>query len=784
MTPEAGEQLRRLPQELRDARQWCVAGPDRSPYVVSGGSVQHASIHKPEQWKSFEEAVADAMLLEGAGVGFMLTYGDPWACVDLDVVNEHTQRRKNQPVDPSKWTSAETIEGYKRVIETFDTYTEISSSGWGIHIWARGAIGLGARREGVEIYSQERFIVCTGNALAPVKPIMDRQEQLDAAVDDIRSKGSDIRVELEELEQDDSDMEIWEKASTAANAEKFNQLWAGKWQGEYPSQSEADLALMSMLAYYSKSNEQCRRLFRLSELGKRDKAVKNNRYLNFTLEVIRGRQRREAIAGEHSRKLAEELVRELTSGSTRADVSAAQIAATQAAKPAVEESTIDWPPGMAGAIADFIYRSSPRPVKEVSIVATIGLLAGICGKTYNIPQSGLNMYCILVARSGVGKEAMHSGLGLIMAELRNSLPAAQRFVDFTDYASGPALRKACAGNPSFVNVAGEWGKRLRKLALEDKADGPMATLRTAMTDLYQKSGASSLVGGLGYSDKDKNVGTVAGVAYSMIGETTPGTFYDSLTPSMMEDGFMSRFTVIDYNGERPPMNHSPEMKMHPALAQALHGLCAHSLTLLSRFANQQVGADYEAAELLHNFDKDCDTEINSAGDDESTRQMWNRAHLKTLRLAALLAVADDWLNPVIKRQHAEWALAVVKHDIEIMQRKIKSGDIGSDDTTRERKMISVIRQYMQEGAKSESYGSPAGLHTAGIVTHRYLTIRLSQIHAFKDKNKGASAMIAQTIRTLVDNGYISPVDKNWLMEKHSYAGVAFRVITLPNHSVR
>lgn len=777
MTPEQAAQARRLPEELRAVRQWTIAGPDRAPYVVSGGQVINASLHKREQWMDFESALQHACMLEGAGIGFMITQEDPWACIDLDVVNAETQRKKGKPHDPLQWTSEAELSRYNRIIQQFDSYTEVSSGGFGVHIWVKGFIGAGARRQGVEVYSQERFIVCTGCTLGE-KPIANRQELLDLLVEEIRAAGSDIRTNLEEIEPEDSDMEVFEKASTAGNADKFLALCEGKWRElGFPSQSEADLALMSMFCFYSKSNEQCRTLFRCTALGQREKATKNDRYLNYTLEIIRGRQRREALVDDSARTLAASLVRELTGGSTQADVQAAKLAVAAKREPETEGS-LPWPPGMAGALAQFIYSSAPRPVKEVSIVGALGFLAGVCGKAYSIPQSGLNVYIILVARSGIGKEAMHSGLALILKELQQSVPTATRFVDFTDYASGPALKKACALNQSFVNVSGEWGRKLKRLAGEDRSDGPMATLRTAMTDLYQKSGPASLVGGVGYSDKDKNVATVQGVSYSMIGETTPGTFYDALTDSMMEDGFLSRFTVVDYNGERPALNMNADKRMNPALAQALHGLCAQALNLLSRFATEEVKYSPEAAAILNSFDVECDGEINST-QDETKRQMWNRAHLKVCRFAALLAVADNWLAPVVTKEHAEWALMLVRRDIHIMDVRIKSGEVGNDDVSRERKMVAVLHEFIQEGARSDAYGVPESLIKARIVPSRFLQIRLGRITCFRNTRSGASKSIDETIKNLQSNGYLAEVDRTYLADKHDYHGKAYRIVALP-----
>lgn len=776
MTDPVNDRYGRLPQELKEVPQWCIAGPDKAPYVATAQDVSHASIHKREHWRDFPTTLHNMQATGAPYCGIMLTYEDPWTCIDLDVCNSETQRLKGEQYDPSKWTTAEALEGFNGIVAAFDSYTEVSALGWGLHIWVRGRIGAGAKHKGVEIYSQERFIICTGNVYID-KPIAERQELLDTLVADLRkSQGYNGPGILVDIEDEYNDTEIFDRATGAGNKQKFDLLCEGKWKGDYPSQSEADLALMSMFAFYSKSNEQCRRLFRCTELGRREKANKNDRYLNYTLEVIRGRQAREAIIDKDGIAMAQAYAKSLQ-GTSYSDVAAAKIASNNV--PEEVEGTVSWPPGVTGALASFVYSSAPRPVKEVAIVAALGFLAGVCGKAFNIPQSGLNVYIILVARSGVGKETMHSGLSLVCEELRQTIPTAQRFVDFSDFASGPALQKACAINPSFVNVAGEWGRKLRRIADDIRADGPMATLRTQMTNLYQKSAQGSMTGGITYSNKEQNIGSVTGVAYSMIGESTPGTFYESLTPSMMEDGFLSRFTIIEYTGERPELNMVPERKMSPMLAQALHGLCAQALTNINKFHSELVQQDENAFEILRNFDKECDKRINSSND-ESIRQMWNRAHLKVLRIAALLAVADNWIQPVVTQQHAEWALEVIRRDIRIMGGKLEAGEIGNDDESRERKMITVIRKYLAEGATSESYGVPAALNKVSIVPKRFIQMRLSRTAQFLNTREGPSKAIDNTLKLLMDNGYLQEMEKAHMVEKHSYHGRAFRILTLPS----
>lgn len=799
-----------IPAELRERPQWLLAGPNEAgelkvPLTVTmSGSLAAGSHSDPGCWLDFHYASQCAAEF-GYGLGYCLHQDDPYTCVDFDVKNAN-----NLPGDPSKWTPPERIEQMRMLVQDLNSYTELSQSQQGVHVWVRGKIGEGLKRHGVEIYSQTRFIACTGMVVAAL-PIEDRQEEITLLASTMRAAAEASRSSgLQEGEEEISDDELMARAWHADNSQKFQRLWRGEWQDMgYPSQSEADLSLMSMLTFYSRNNEQCRRLFRHSALGNREKALANDRYLNYTLRLIRGRQAREDAALEavnlQSMKLVHQMreeaggndVRQLNDAERAAAMAyAAQLqgqpAATAAPAPAaaptppptppappVPTGGLPWPPGRMGQLAQFIYDSAPRPVKEVAIVAALGWYAGVCGKAFVIPGSGLNLYIILVARSGVGKEAMHSGLAALTHRLRQGIPIAGNFVDFSDFASGPALSKACAANASFVNVAGEWGRKLKRLASMD-TDGPMQSLRTTMTNLYQKSGPVSIVGGITYSSKDNNVASISGVSFSMIGETTPATLYASLTESMMEDGFLSRFCIVEYDGDRPPANPNPLQVPDNDLTSWCQELCAQALTLIGNHKNCPVQRDTEAAFLMDEFDRECDSQINSSTD-ESWRQMWNRAHLKMCRVAALLAVADDFRNPCVRKIHVEWALDLVRRDIALMRKRMEAGDVGQGDNSRERKLLHVIHEFISQPVPA-SYNVPAAMSRDGVVPRKYLQMRVYSLAAFSGHHYGAKRALDESIASLIDSGYIVEMDKAKAAEAYTFQGRCFRVVNLPKFS--
>jgi hypothetical protein len=449
-------------------------------------------------------------------------------------------------------------------------------------------------------------------------------------------------------------------------------------------------------------------------------------------------------------------------------------------KPAVQQAALELPPGNAGRIARWLLDAALLPVREIAVVTTLGALAGLCGRAWTTPapHTGLNINLILVARSATGKEMLHEGAGKLLAALRQKVPGVAHLINFDDYASGPALAKHCAVEPRcFVNFSSEFGRRLKRMA--NPKDAPMAELRTTVTKLYSKSGPSSFVGDLVYSKERHSI--AGAVAFSIVGETTPGTLRSAMTQDMMEDGFLSRFGWVEYTGERPDENECVAAHSAPPawLVDGLAPIAVQALTLLANNRPQEVAQDEAASDVLAGFKVRCNIGIKRADDNEAHRQIWSRAHLKAIKYASLLAVADNHTNPVATLAHAEWAIALVERDAALFENSLSSGDVGSDTAAQERKLVHILKEYLLSPPPT-SYRVPAAMQRDGMVPRKYMQMRTSDVAAFKAHPLGSTKALEDAVRSLCDSGWLVEVDKNKAGETYGFQGRCYRIVDLPD----
>lgn len=148
-----------IPDELKTLDHWVVFAvePGRNgksnkiPYIP--GTQRKARSNDPTTWRSFGEALADAKRRD-LFLGFCFTPDLGYTFLDLDNVlgAQHAIRHYAQPL-----------------IDTLDSYTEVSASGRGIHVFVRGTMPPNFAKEQiggpVEVYpiGGGRFCLVTGD---------------------------------------------------------------------------------------------------------------------------------------------------------------------------------------------------------------------------------------------------------------------------------------------------------------------------------------------------------------------------------------------------------------------------------------------------------------------------------------------------------------------------------------------------------------------------------------------------------------------------------------------
>jgi putative DNA primase/helicase len=249
-----------IPEELKSLRQWVAwrgkpkenGKLDKIPIDPNTGG--NASSSNPRTWGTFQEALDAISTFDLSGVGFVFSESDPYVGIDLD----DCLNPENGCLEP--WAGD--------IVQTLQSYCEVTPSGCGLHIIAKGEKpGDSCKKGDVEIYSHARYFTVTGNVLSTeLSTIEERQEQIEAFYDRIFAKGrSCTALKNDHVPRILSDQEIIDILAKGDVREKFNKLWSGDFS-DYQSQSEGDLALAGFLARYTRDSAQIDRLFRASGL--------------------------------------------------------------------------------------------------------------------------------------------------------------------------------------------------------------------------------------------------------------------------------------------------------------------------------------------------------------------------------------------------------------------------------------------------------------------------------------------------------------------------------------
>lgn len=243
-----------IPDELKTIPRWVCwkwehDGQKWRKPPLSCRTGAKADINDQSTRGTFEEALAYHQDNKLDGIGLVMT-GDGYCGVDLDNCHDLQSRQ---------------IEAWAAdVINGLASYTEWSPSGTGCRVFVRSMLPSDGRKIGnIEVYRSKHYFTVTGCRLSNAPAAIEsRQPEL-------------LGIYHERLGDEVSltDDEVIGRARRAGNGDKFVALFDdGRKLTDYQSESEADLALAAILAFWTRGNpKRVETLFGRSALAKRKK---------------------------------------------------------------------------------------------------------------------------------------------------------------------------------------------------------------------------------------------------------------------------------------------------------------------------------------------------------------------------------------------------------------------------------------------------------------------------------------------------------------------------------
>ena len=275
-----------IPQELKNNASFCVwklekrrGKPTKVPYNPRTG--QLAKTNDAATFSDFGTAMKAYAMGGWDGIGYRVSEGI--GAIDID----HCIRE-----DGSLNDVAASILGIFS-----DAYFERSPSGSGLRgffrlspdfAYDKTVYYINNRQHGLEVYlpgTTNRFVTVTGDTYR-AGTVTRNDEALQNLLDTFMKRKMQVSNKTVEPCSYLTDEQVIEHASRSESGEKFKALMEGRWEEGYDSQSDADMALVSILAFWCGNvEEQIDRIFRSSGLmrDKWDRQTGDSTYGQITI---------------------------------------------------------------------------------------------------------------------------------------------------------------------------------------------------------------------------------------------------------------------------------------------------------------------------------------------------------------------------------------------------------------------------------------------------------------------------------------------------------------------
>jgi hypothetical protein len=383
---------------------------------------------------------------------------------------------------------------------------------------------------------------------------------------------------------------------------------------------------------------------------------------------------------------------------------------------------INNPPGILGEIARWITETAPKAQPELSVAAAIALCSVIMGRTYR-SQFGnwTSLYVVMVAKSTEGKEHPQQCVEKVLTAAH-----LEKLIGGSGYTSSGAVYSALLKSPAHIATIDEIGKLLKMSRAKGNAHA-----EAALDKLVEAFGRQDGIlrpptySTMTLKDHQKPAERVIhNPAITMLGATTPGTFYENLTTDLVKDGFLGRCIVVESQQPRqltrfvdrtPPPDHIIEWCNAVHVSGAAEGNLSDVMVCDVPTDPIKLPFCDSCRSLMEAFEAELN-ESKTAGEGEGLDVLLGRSLEKSLKLAMIAAKAEDPAAREVRASHLEWAISYVRHYDNQLLRAVRRNRVESVTDGDMKRAIEFIR-HAKKYSKDSKFGEACA---AGAMPHSKL----------------------------------------------------------------
>lgn len=389
----------------------------------------------------------------------------------------------------------------------------------------------------------------------------------------------------------------------------------------------------------------------------------------------------------------------------------------------------DVPPGFISQVYSYYMATSGFDQRGFALNTALAIASVICGRNFQTdeePGNRTSLYFICVGNTSSGKEHVKTVIERVMRA------AGMPLVMGDGFTSAGAVFSALLTKPRFISVIDELGMYLeaakQKSVSQVEANSALMQCFSRTHSVMRPKNYSSMTLGKKQREEVENR-EVENPAVTLVGMTTPSTFFSAISSADIHSGFINRFIIHLSNLPIMPRKRTLQLEVPEQVAQWARAVADRSrgagnlIEVASQEANViTIPFSQAARDIQEAFAIEVAAKQNELLK-ERLEGLGGRVVEIAMRLSLILALSRDPQAEIIADIDMLWSVNFMRERfaelVRVTRDNMRSGDLDNDMMD----IVAKVRAYGSEGVRK------ADLIKAGGVFRKYRPDHLDKILA-------------------------------------------------------